>query len=227
MRILEHPNFDLDDFCWRFESARKSAGQDLRLLFDNTRKLGLSLVKYLGLTFELSDLIEILPSLKTTCFDGTWKPHRASYVLERSGCELLKEQGSSACDYWREALDGLVMGLCDDERLARHQSCGHGDAVCTDVLFQDRESVRLAPVPDKMIPKLDLIKACFASEEVNLTFKGLLENTLFYELKTKGGMPCGSENQNWHEVFKVMLRSFLPGLKIQDASPLAVIGGEP
>lgn len=227
MRILEHAQFDLEDFSRRFESARNSAGQDLRKLFDNTRKLGLSLVKYLGLTFELPDLVEVLPSLKTTCFDGIWKSHRASYVLERPGCKLLAEQGSAACDYWREALDGLVMGLCEDERLARHQSCGHGDSTCVDVLFLDRESVRLAPVPSKLLPKLNLMKTCFESEEAMLTFKGLLENTLFYEIKTLKTKPCGDENKNWHDELKSMAADFVPDLKLQDASPLAVIGGEP
>lgn len=227
MRIVEHPEFDLDDLRRRFELARLHAGQDLRRLFDNTRKLGLSLVKHLGLTLELSDLVEILPSLKTTCFDGAWKSHNNSYVLERSGCQLLKEQGSGACDYWREALDGLVMGLCDDERLARHTSCGHGDSNCVDILFQDRESVRLAPVSIKLSPKLDLIQTCFASQQVQVTFKGLLENTLYYDLKTQGDKPCGDENKNWHDELKNMVADFLPDLKLQDASPLAVIGGEP
>ncbi len=227
MRIVDQPGFDLEDFSRRFELAKNSAGQDLRKLFDNTRKLGLSLVKHLGLTFELSDLVDILPSLKTTCFDGTWKPHRASYVLERPGCRLLQEQGFAACDYWREALDGLVMGLCEDERLARHKSCGHGDATCVDVLFQDRESVRLAPIASRLLPKLNFIQTCFASEEIDLTFKGLLENTLYYEIKPQGKKPCGTENKNWHDELKNMLADLTPNLKLQDSSPLAVIGGEP
>lgn len=226
MRIVEHPKFDLDDLCRRFELAKEQAGQDLRRLFDNTRKLGLSLVKYLGLTCELSDLVEILPKLKTTCFDGTWKSHQASYVLERSGCPLLHKQGSFACDYWREALDGLVMGLCEDERLARHKSCGHGDLTCVDVLFQDRESVRLAPVSNQFLLKLNLIQTCFESQQIRVVFKGLLEDMLYYDLKTPEEIPCGDENKNWHDELKIMVANFLPDLKLQDASPLAVIGGE-
>ncbi len=230
MRILEHPQFNLDDFRRRFEMARASAGSDLRRVFDFSRKLGLSLSKYLGVTFELNDLKEILPKLGTVCFDGEWQAHGASYVLKRSGCRLLQEQGSSACDYWREALDGLVMGLCEDERFARHESCGHGDASCVDVLFLDRESVRLGPIGSAQWPKLRVIQECFQAVDMNLNFKGKLESTVYYELNSKTSnlkKSCSDSNADAHRELSEIFSAFFPTLKLQDVSPLAVIGGEP
>ena len=109
------------------------AGQELRLLrflpaerrddalrgvFDNSWKLGRSAVRYLGLQWELSDLHEVLTSVGIACLTGRWTQHNGALVLNRAGCAPARTIGSFYCDYWREAIDGLVMGVGGDERYA-------------------------------------------------------------------------------------------------------------
>jgi hypothetical protein len=157
-RVILHEKFQVGELALRWRKARVSAlssvmgaelsvsdpyseyellkkiheadrERALRAVFDYSRKLGLSLTKFLGLSWELDDLAEILPHLQLGCFSGAWNQKNGARVLERSGaCESLSASGSFGCDYWREALDGFVMGVGENERFTRHRSQGHQDA---------------------------------------------------------------------------------------------------
>lgn len=140
VKISTHPRFDIKDFLGRWEKARlsalRSALQDpvvstsldvetqllthicsenkellLRRVFDYSRKFGISASRYLGMSLEVQDLVEILQASPIPCFRGNWRSHNSAYVLERIGCEVVRDVGNLACDYWREALDGLIMGV--------------------------------------------------------------------------------------------------------------------
>ena len=51
--------------------------------------------------------------------------------LERAGCPVAAH-GAAACDYWREAISGLVLGMSGLLH-GRHASLGHKDPSCVDV----------------------------------------------------------------------------------------------
>src|SRR5690606_11414229 len=141
------------------ESREKRKDALFRGVFENTRKLALSLSRKLGLTFEVEDFQGLLGACGIPCVQGEWDTRPNARVLCRKGCAFGEKAGSQACDYWREALDGLVMGLGDRERLARHASVRHGDESCIDVFFTDTGNLRdgslaWGPVPEHMALEL-------------------------------------------------------------------------
>lgn len=268
MRLSEHPRFDIEDFSSRWERARLSALRSvlqdagvstsvdaetqllaqirsenkeilLRRVFDYSRQFGLSASRYLGMSLEVQDLVEILQTSPVPCFRGSWRSHNSAFVLERVGCEVISDVGNLACDFWREALDGLIMGVGENERLARHRSVGHGDSECVDVLFTEEFSIprvvpssNLEPVTPKFgaLP-IDLetalqdVRKYFESMKVQLRFAGLSEGVLYYELKTEDGVLCGAGGRLMHESLLREISKRFPSLKTQDVSPLAVYGG--
>ncbi|HLU69349.1 MAG TPA: hypothetical protein VKZ88_01120, partial [Fibrobacteria bacterium] len=133
-----------------------------RAVFDKSRKLARSLSHHLGVSFEVQDFEALLTTSGVSCFQGEWSARPHARVLSRAGCDACPQSGAAACDYWREALDGLVVGLGDTERLARHASVRHGDAGCIDVFYAERSRKRdgdpaWGPLPDHMA--LDLLEA--------------------------------------------------------------------
>lgn len=93
----------------------------LKNIFLNSRKLGLGFQKAFGLVWDLSDLVEFLPALKSPCLHGAWEISSSARQITRSGCNGGTVGGLQYCQYWREALDGLVTGLCENERFVRHE----------------------------------------------------------------------------------------------------------
>lgn len=266
MRITEAPGFSLADFQRRWELARLRAVRSavaelandataetellrlvpadardrvLRNVFDYSRKLGVSASQYLGLSWEISDLADVLSLLKVPCVGGIWRDHNSAKVLERKGCDVGAGLGAFGCDYWREALDGLVMGVGDTERLARHRSQGHGDDSCVDVLFIEKagppprvvssgrqaSSRRFGPLPEGLEESLREVCERFQAMKIHLVLEGVSENILYYRLDAQEGVLCGAGGKLLHESFIRALARVNPCLIARDASPLAVYGG--
>lgn len=266
VRLME-TSFDLSDFLSRWKRARLRVLSDLvevpdgssideadilaslpldrreallRGVFDASRLLGLSLARYLGMTWELEDFSDVLEQSGLPCIGGAWKNGSSSThrLRQRTGCDVGKRLGSLWCDYWREALDGLVMGVGEDERLARHASMGHGDTECTDVLFYD-ERVRTVPlaseaamersrrfgdVPDQMRNALLPIAKRLDQSRAKLYLDGFSERTLYYRIESPDGPVCGPGGRLVHESFQREASSVFPDIRFQDTGPLAVYG---
>jgi hypothetical protein len=201
----------------------------LRGIFENSRKLALSLSRHLGVTYELHDFQSLLAGSDIPCFQGGWRAQEKSLVLERPGCAFSAGSGHLACDYWREALDGLVTGLGDRERLARHACVRHGDASCLDVLFADvggtgNGSTAWGPLPEHMA--LDLFEA---SEQfrhrtgITVELKGMNEGVLHYAFQDPTDTRCGSAKSS-AELFQELVRERFPGISMKDTTPQAVLG---
>lgn len=213
----------------------------LRKVFDYSRQLGMSASRAFKLSFEIGDFSEILESIELPCFRGKWREHNGTRVLERTGCEAVSLSGGLACDYWREALDGLVMGAGSAERLARHRSRGHGDDECVDVLFEEEfslprvigegaakprpESKKFGPVPTEVADALGVAADRLKKMKIALHVDGVSEGVLYYRLDPEKGVLCGAGGKMIHESFQRELNAKFPNLKLQDASPLAVYGG--
>lgn len=262
--VVKDSRFDLEDFLARWKKARISAlrtlGGDaleeevllaqlkdhnreelLRRVFDFSRKFGLSAAKHLGLTFEVTDLAEILRKSGMNCIGGAWVPHNAAYVLKRPGCASFKILGSLGCDYWREALDGLVMGVGENERLARHRSLGHGDSECVDILFFEEFTIprvlsaescapvlpkqKYGPIETDVLDKFQPVFARFKQMKIQLVLEGISEGTLYYRLDPEKGVLCGAGGKLMHETFLRDTKKLFPDLDALDAAPLAVYGG--
>ncbi|MFZ3228880.1 MAG: hypothetical protein WA160_01655 [Pseudobdellovibrio sp.] len=201
----------------------------LRGIFDNSRILAMSLSKHLGLSYEVEDFQNLLGQSTVPCFQGQWESRESARILSRKGCDACTSSGKDACDYWREALDGLVMGLGDKERLARHASVRHGDAACVDVFYSDadgRKETLLAwgPLPEHMTASLKLICDEFeAKMKTSIILKGLSEGVLYFEFKSATDMLC-SGGQLLTSAFLRKIQKKYPGILVHEITPRAVIG---
>jgi len=201
----------------------------LKTVFLHTRQLGLSVVRHLGLMWEMNDVVDILQKSHLGCLSGVWSDATHAKVLTRQGCGPGRQYQARYCDYMREAIDGLVMGVCETERFARHKSVGHGDTACVDVIFDDaqypgQKNNKWGPIPDNMQTTLNDIQSRFLKRSLSLSFLGLSEGILYYELKAQSGPLCGSSARFHHDALKHAIAEHFFGLKLQDASPLAVYG---
>jgi hypothetical protein len=256
-RLIDLPSFDRSELRRRWALARRAAlltavgrevaptdGEEqilaaipearrdaaLRAAFDNSRKLALSLVRYLGVTWEVSDFADALADAGP-CLEGEWSaPSAGVRVLSRRGCASKDACGSAACDFWREAIDGFTAGAGVSERFARHASVGHRDDACVDVWFDDgpdgrAASPRWAPVPEALASRLAGVVQEAAAAHTALELLGVAEGVVYCRLgATGGGAACGSATQIWLR----RLGSAAAGLgyTVKDVSPTAVLRQE-
>lgn len=271
-RIIDNHAFDVKAFSARWQRARKAAilaaipedervsfellneiellkilpeslySTILRNVFDNSQKLGKSVVLYLGLRWEITDLIDVLPKMESPCFLGEWIKYKQAYVLERKGCTNVCVDDCTAkkmiCEYWREAFDGLVMGACEDERLARHRSVGHGDTSCLDILYIEKLNqpvlslvkpysvYKYGGLPENLKVICDELAAQWLMiHGVNLVIEGYSEKTLYYHIVVKSEKSCSFSTKPLVASLEEKLKNIEPILLLQDTSPIAVYGG--
>lgn len=201
----------------------------LKDVFDHSRALAISFSKYIGLSFELQDFQSLLMASQIPCFQGEWDSRTNAKVLSRKGCVFCVKAGANVCDYWREALDGLVMGLGERERLARHASVRHGDATCIDVFYFDGDekkeiSLHWGPLPQEMATELKIICDDFEKKmKTSVIVKGLSEGILYFEFKSATDALC-SGGEILTSAFLRKIQKRYPSLSVQDVTPRAVIG---
>jgi hypothetical protein len=191
----------------------------------------MSLSKLLGVSYEVQDFQNLLENSGIPCVQGNWESRPTARILSRKGCDFCKTSGANACDYWREALDGLVMGLGDKERLARHASVRHGDSACVDVFYFDGEggkkaSLAWGPLPEHMAQNLLGICDDFECKmKASIQIKGMSEGVLYFEFKSSTDVLC-SGGQLLTSTFQRKIQKNYPGLVVQEVTPRAVLGVE-
>lgn len=202
----------------------------LKHVFEHSRQLALSLSRHLGLSFEAGDFRMLLESSSVPCTQGTWETRFNSVVLSRPGCGACPASGARACDFWREALDGLVVGLGETERLARHACVRHGDAQCVDVIFAETpsrkgQSLAWGPLPDGMREELEMATKAFGDgRNVTIELKGLNEGVLHYEMKNRDPNPACWDSGILTVAFRNLIQGRHPGLEVREISPRPVLG---
>lgn len=197
-----------------------------RGVFENSLRLGVGFARYHGTELSLEEVPSALCAQSSPCCAGTWErvEGEPAMRLERSGCAA-SQLGPAACDYWREAIDGLVLGVTGGIRHARYQSLGHGDSVCVDVLYVNPESVlRYGPIPSDVRDALAAVsrQARMFDSRLNVEFVGLSEGVLFYRETSPGGP---SEVSVTSFVERAVRRRF-PHLRLQEVSPRPVLTGD-
>lgn len=210
----------------------------LRRVFDNSRKLGLSAVRHFGITLDSEEICSILESSGSPCVRGRWRAYRGDLeesdndarVLKRTACGSSEAPSKVHCDYWREAVDGLVMGVGDVERFARHSSLGNGDPECLDVIYLEEprkndHRIRWGKIPSEVSAKLKPLLERFERMKVSLCLDGYSESILYYHLDVEEGVLCGAGGKLLHGSVQKEVLAVLPGMKVQDTGPLAVYGG--
>jgi hypothetical protein len=190
-----------------------------RRVFDNSLRLGQGCARWFGHEPALGELPALLSELQSSCLRGQWQPceGEAALTLSRIGCEA-----SGACDYWREAIDGLVLGLSGGIRHARHHSCGHGGSSCVDVIYVDPESpLRFGSIPEPMQAGLERVRgtARHFDSSIDVKYLGVSEGVLLYQIERSG---CGGE-LDVGAVIEKGLRKRFPDLALREISPRPVL----
>ncbi len=199
----------------------------LRRVFDVSMKLGEGFRRFHGLDLPLAQLVELLPLLGPPCTARSAVRVEAepAYRTERDGC-LAAAQHPRTCDYWREAVEGLVLGMTGAVRHARHESVGHGGARCVDVLYVHPQSrLRFGPIPEHLQAGLESLRrtARAFDSSVEIEFLGLSESVLHYSCRSLGS----GGDVRLNSVIEQGLRRRFPWLSARDVSPRPVLVESP
>lgn len=194
----------------------------LKAVYYNTRKFGHSVLRYFALLWDTQDVRDVLSGADVPCLQGQWHTDGSSVVVERRGCSVPQQCGTLGCDYWHEAIDGLLMGLGDEVRHSRHRSVGHGDDLCRDT-FSPRlqHNVAYGPLPAHLESIVASLAQRFVPKHVHITFVGYAAGVVYYEATT-GGTGCAG--QLWRTLLQRAVAQTRPTLRLQDVSPGAVLG---
>lgn len=201
----------------------------LRYVFLNSRALAQSFSRHQGLSFEIQDFQDLMQQSNIPCFKGLWESRNNALVLTRGACSYASEAKDFACTYWSEALDGIVMGLGEEERSARHGCARVDGGACVDVLFVEAtptlgKSGHYGAIPEMLTEDLNLIKEQFLSSmKTEVEFVGYSAGTLYFHFLK--GTSCGS-GAIYTSALLSKIQTKHPYIKLQDISPRAVLGVE-
>jgi hypothetical protein len=217
---------DVDDAAILIAAPAAAAAAAQRGVFDNSRRLGDGFRRFHGAELTLAELPMVLAQLaaaSATCLRGTWTqaPDEDTLLLERTGCPA-GAGGPRSCDWWREAISGLVLGVTGGLRHARHCSVGHGADRCIDVFHVDPQSPRrYGPIPDDMRAQLAAVARSVAILDASCTveFLGLSDDVLYYRLPTAD---CGGSVRGQPLVERSVRRRF-PRVSLCEVTPRPVL----
>lgn len=206
----------------------------LKDIFQNSRSLGRSYQKAFGLSWERSDFAKHLSDLNAACAAGVISESANAISWERRGCPGGKAHGFRYCQYWREAFDGVVLGLSDTERYVRHKSLGCGDSYCVDLIYADetapnqvrwRDKNMWGTIPPKYAGDLSAIEEKLIRFGAKVDLLGIKERVLFYKFEPGEKQMCGGGGAILKNLFEKMVKDKFPGLSLRDATPLPIHGG--
>jgi len=186
-------------------------------VFENCLALGRGFARFFGRSFSLGELPRVLPELGSPCFDGVFSAPGGApgLLLLREGCS---EQ--HACNYWREAMTGLVLGATDGILCSRHEARGSGGTRCVDAFFFEPDSPhRFGPVPDEARDALEAVTktARTIDPNVELEFLGVNEGVLHYRvLRDRSG------DTTMTSIIERSLCRRIPTLKFREITARAV-----
>lgn len=183
---LEESSAEETEVALRERATTVDASNMERYVFENSRAVGLGYVRFHKVRVGLAELPKILSVLDSPCFEGvfSFESEEPSLRLLRDGCE-----DSAHCNFWREALAGLVVGLTGLV-VSRHESRGAGCARCVDAIHPrvDGPSA-FAPLSEELLqdlsPICDTVRRFDPS--ASLQFLGSREGVIYYLLSRKPG----------------------------------------
>lgn len=223
-----------DEFLLDINSLEEEKFDELlKSVFLNSRNLGRSYQKSKNLSWEKSDFATYAGRLGSPCFQGTWETKPSAQVLNRKGCTSGRQIGHRYCQYWREAIDGLVVGISDEVGFVRNSSVAVNDDECIDVFFDEESSPtdaiwsnsnKWGALPENLRIDLEAIQQKFSEMKIDLKFLGLSEKNLLYKLEPKENLTCGSAGTIYRSHLEKLVKEKFPFFNLKDASPVAVYG---
>ncbi len=206
------------------QEDRKGA---LRRVFDNSLRLGTSFARYHDHELSLEELPALLPQLGAPCLSCRYRPCETepALFLEQSRCDAAT-LGAGACDWWKEAIEGLVLGVTGGIFYTRHASAGHGGGVCVGVLYIDPESpLRFGPIPEVMREALEGVRRTARTfhSSLDVEFLGMNEGVLFYRIRRRG---CDETPLNAQSLVERGIHRRFPGVVLREVSERSVLGAD-
>lgn len=204
------------------EALTRGSDTLLRRIFENSQALGRSFGAHHRVVLERADLRSIAPRLGLRCLERPVTDAGTVTTMRTSTCAAaLAPEDPALCDYFREAFDGLVLGLSDGELFhRRHRSRGHGDQECLDVLFAPEQagaSAHYGEVPQDLRAALEPIRARLRLlPGIEVEFRGFSEGVLAYEILSAPAEIATDE------VIRTALERRIPKLRAQNVAPRAV-----
>lgn len=232
--LNERAAIELEDLAGRWRAARAAANdpaadlpERLRRAFDHSLRLGKGFARLHG-PVDPERLPDLLARLGSPCLAGRWSEveTEAGFWLERPPCE--RAASVEHCDHWREAIDGLVLGLTGGVRHTRHHSAGHGSDRCLDLFYANPESpLRYGELPATMARGLGSVRGLVQQfKGADVVFLGCSEGELLYQLRapSRDSANCGQGGaQPLQHIVERCLRKHFPALKPRELSPRPVL----
>lgn len=213
----DHESMALDKAEWLDETEKE---QVLRHIFDASRTFGLLIAETEGHSWNMEKIMQFIRQSHIACVNRPWQleSQRSCWMLERSGCS--NKPSRFRCAYWREAIDGLVMGVGDRARYARYCSLGFGEQECVDILYDcEHTDKQWGTIPEPIWQSVQGTVDLFQERGIALNFYGYSEGTLFYDLK---GSVHGLRYHFLTETLQRKISQVLPEVSLVDITPRAV-----
>ncbi|MFN8576392.1 MAG: hypothetical protein U0354_06005 [Candidatus Sericytochromatia bacterium] len=200
----------------------------LRDIFDISRKFGLKFLSENKLDYlDIKQFQEILEVLDIPCLSGVWSSDSdKAFSIKRDKCEY--KEKALTCLFWREAIDGLTMGLGDSLRYSRHKSRYFSkDKECVDVIYDSNKiNLRWDKVPEDISIKFQPLIEKLNTKQVELNFIGYAEKTIYYKIKDSNENLSGFRRKFLIETIEKFCSEKVPEINLFEISPRAVIEGE-
>lgn len=204
------------------DTPPEDSSQDefLRAIFDQARRLGLEMRRQGA--WQDVQMADWLSESDLPCLGGQWQTlDQGGHALHRPSCALRP----TACDVWREALDGLVMGAGDSLRYARHFSGEFGE--CVDLLYdEEKVNQRWADIPVALQQPLLRLQERLAVHQAELEWLGYAEGTIYYRLQDRHPQLQGHRHGFLVNSVTDFAATELPEIKLFEASPRAIWDGD-
>lgn len=199
----------------------------LRKIFDLSRELGLKILAE-SETLNLEKITEILNSLEIPCIEDSFVFDDKNNFAKSTRNSCLCSANEKSCQYWRESLDGLIMGLGDNERYVRHSSILYGkNPNCSDVIYDSSlNDMRWGEIPLEISNSLNNVIEKYQKKDVQIILKGFNEKTLYFQIKDKDTNLSGFRRKFILENMEATFNKKFPDFKLFEISPRAVIEGE-
>lgn len=195
-----------------------------RKIFDLSRKTGLEILKEKE-NLNIKETVDIINSLEIPCIKASFEFDEATSSAKSTRETCICNANENSCQYWRESLDGLIMGIGDNERYVRYQSILYGkNDTCVDVIYDSSVSdMRWGEIPFEISIALTPLIEKYQKKDVQIILKGLNEKTLYFQIKDKDSNLSGFRRKYILENFEETFKKKFPNLSIFEISPRAVI----
>lgn len=240
-------NESIQDLAQRWEKARRAAAQAVvgpaattsdenalqacatevdeagfhRKLFENCARLGEGFARVERRRVSVDEIPTVLSALQSPCLkSGQWEAvGEGTWRLRRPPCAA--QCSKAQCDAWREAVDGLVLGLTGGARHTRTASAGHGQALCVDIVYADADNpLRYGDIDEALVPTLESVQNFVRQfKGTDVRFLGVSEGVLLYQFDASG---CGGSHSA-QTLVEQLLTQKLPHLRLRELSPRPVL----